>query len=49
MKKILINLLLIITFILIYLLQVNLFSWFRIARSDAKSICHIHTIYWFIL
>lgn len=31
MKKIIINITLIITFILIYLLQANLFSWFRIA------------------
>ena len=31
MKKILINILLIITFIIIYLIQVNLFSWFKIA------------------
>lgn len=31
MKKVIINILLIITFIIIYLLQVNLFSWFKIA------------------
>lgn len=31
MKKILINVLLFITFIIIYLLQSNLFSWFKIA------------------
>ena len=31
MKKVLINLFLIIAFIIIYLLQVNLFSWFKIA------------------
>lgn len=31
MKKVIINVLLIITFIILYLLQVNLFSWFKIA------------------
>ena len=32
MKKVIINILLIIAFIIIYLLQVNLFSWFKIAN-----------------
>lgn len=32
MKKVLINVALIITFIIIYLLQVNFFSWFKIAE-----------------
>lgn len=31
MKKTIINILLVVTFIIIYLLQVNLFSWFKIA------------------
>lgn len=31
MKKLLINILIIITFLIIYLLQANLFSWFKIA------------------
>lgn len=31
MKKVIINILLIVTFIIIYLLQINLFSWFKIA------------------
>lgn len=49
MKKVFINLLLILTFIIIYLLQVNLFSWFKIARSNAKFICNIHPFHRFIL
>lgn len=49
MKKFLINLLLIVTFILLYLLQVNLFTGFKIARSDAKFICDFYSFYWFIL
>ena len=49
MKKALINIFLIITFIIIYLLQVNLFSWFKIARSNAKLICNVYFIYWSIL
>ena len=31
MKKLIINILLVITFVLIYLLQANLFTWFKIA------------------
>ena len=31
MKKVIINVLLIVSFIIIYLIQVNLFSWFKIA------------------
>lgn len=31
MKKVLINILLVVTFLLIYFLQINLFSWFKIA------------------
>ena len=49
MKKILINILIIITFIIIYLLQVNFFSWFKIARSYAEFIYNVHSFYRFIL
>lgn len=49
MKKVLINVFLVITFILIYLLQINLFSWLKIARCYAKFICYFYTVYWSFL
>ena len=49
MKKVLINIFLVITFIIIYLLQINLFSWLKIARNNAESICYIRTFYWTFL
>lgn len=45
MKKALINIFLIIAFIITYLLQVNLFSWFKIARSNAKFIYNVYTFH----
>ena len=49
MKKTFINIFLIIAFIIIYFLQVNLFSWFKIALNNAKSICNVYIIYWSFL
>lgn len=49
MKKFAINAGLAIAFILIYFLQVNIFSNFRIARSNAKFIHNISTLYRAIL
>lgn len=49
MKKVLINILLSVTFIIIYLLQINLFSSLKIARSNAKFIYYICTFYWTFL
>ena len=48
MKKVLINIFLIISFIIIYFIQLNLFSWLKIARSNAKFIYNIYTFYWII-
>ena len=45
MKKFLINILLIITFLIIYLLQINFFGFFKIARYNAEfnsNVCFIY-------
>lgn len=46
MKKIIINISLIITFIIIYLLQINFFGSIKIARGNAKLNYYIRVIYW---